>query len=174
VKAGARLSYLDRFRAELNREGEEHDAFVRLIVAERIAKAALLILLALALIVLGRTGYLLSWATAAHKELLLSADASFVSTLIDRFLVYIGFFQHQTALGLVIILYALLEGTEGIGLFFRRRWAEYLTVFATGLLIPYEIYEVAHRVTLFRAGGLALNVAVVGYLAWRKKLFVGV
>ena len=56
----------------------------------------------------------------------------------------------------------------------RRRWAEYLTVIATGALIPFEAYEVVHKVTLFRVGALLLNLAVVGYLAYRKRLFVGI
>src|SRR5438128_88813 len=72
------------------------------------------------------------------------------------------------------IAYAALEGTEGVGLAMRRRWAEYLTVIATGILIPYEAYEVVHRVTLFKVGALLLNLAVVGYLAYRKRLFVGI
>jgi uncharacterized membrane protein (DUF2068 family) len=84
---------------------------------------------------------------------------------------WIGFFNHQTLLAIGLIGYALLEGTEGIGLAMRRRWAEYLTVIATGLLIPYEVYELVHRVTLFKIGALLVNVAVVGYLAWRKRLF---
>jgi uncharacterized membrane protein (DUF2068 family) len=56
----------------------------------------------------------------------------------------------------------------------RRRWAEYLTVFATGILIPYEAYEVVRHITLFKVGALLLNIAVVAYLAYRKRLFVGV
>jgi uncharacterized membrane protein (DUF2068 family) len=80
--------------------------------------------------------------------------------------------HHGAAIG--VIAYAILEGTEGVGLAMRRRWAEYLTVIATGILIPYEAYEVIHRATLFKVGALLLNVAVVGYLAYRKRLFVGV
>jgi len=72
------------------------------------------------------------------------------------------------------ILYAALEATEGVGLAMRRRWAEYLTVIATGILIPYEAYEVVRRPTFFKVGALFLNLAVVGYLAYRKRLFVGV
>jgi uncharacterized membrane protein (DUF2068 family) len=56
----------------------------------------------------------------------------------------------------------------------RRRWAEYLTVIATGFLIPYEAYEVVRHITLLKVGALLLNIAVVGYLAYRKRLFVGI
>jgi uncharacterized membrane protein (DUF2068 family) len=47
-------------------------------------------------------------------------------------------------------------------------------VIATGFLIPYETYEVIRHITLFKVGALLLNIAVVGYLAHRKRLFVGI
>ena len=86
----------------------------------------------------------------------------------------IGTFNHITILAISAMAYAALEGTEGIGLAMRRRWAEYLTVIATGILIPYEAYEVINHPTLFKVGALLLNLAVVGYLAYRKRLFVGI
>ena len=137
-------------------------------------KSAVLVVLALGLLILGRTGLLYQWAVTADRELLLGADATFVGRLIDRLLVYVGFFRHQTTIALVVLAYAVVEGTEGVGLAMRRRWAEYLIVVATGLFIPYEVWEVVHRVTLFRVGGLLLNVAIVVYLGYRKRLFVGV
>jgi uncharacterized membrane protein (DUF2068 family) len=79
-----------------------------------------------------------------------------------------------TVLALGALLYAALETTEGIGLAMRRRWAEYLTVIATGVLIPFEVTEVVARPTAFRVGALVVNVAIVVYLAYRKRLFVGV
>jgi uncharacterized membrane protein (DUF2068 family) len=124
--------------------------------------------------VLGRTGILYSWAVEDEHELLLASDTNLIFRLLDQFFVFIGFYQHQTTLALAVIGYALVEGAEGVGLALRRRWAEYLIVVATGFLIPYEIYEVVDRVTLLRVGGLLLNIAVVAYLAWRKRLFVGI
>ena len=169
-----RRSYLGRLWAELGRIGEEHDSLIRLIILERIVKSTILVALAIGLLVLGRTGVLYGWAVDAERELLLAADANLVTRLIDRAFVFVGFYKHQTTLALVVIAYAVIELTEGIGLAMRRRWAEYLIVFATGLLIPYEAWEVAHRVTLFRVGSLALNIAIVAYLAYRKRLFVNV
>ena len=157
---------------ELGRKSESQDNLIRLIIIERIVKSAILITLALSLIVLGRTGILYRWAVDANRELLLVSDANVIFRLADRLLVYVGFFQHQTILGLVLIAYALVEGAEGVGLAMRRRWAEYLIVIATGLLIPFEAWEVAHKVTLLRVGGLVLNIAIVAYLAYRKRLFV--
>ena len=61
--------------------------------------------------------------------------------------------------------YAGLFLTEGIGLALRKRWAEYLTIIATASFIPLEVYELARRPTVPRAGALLINVAVVVYLA---------
>ena len=160
--------------AELGRMGGEHDAFIKVIIFERIVKAAVLIALAIGLLVAGRTGLLTSWADYAHNQLNLAAGSSLIVYLLLKVVIYIGNFSHTTLLAIGAIVYALLEGTEGVGLAMRRRWAEYLTVIATGLLIPFEAYEVIHKVTLFKVGALLLNVAVVGYLAYRKRLFAGI
>jgi uncharacterized membrane protein (DUF2068 family) len=64
-------------------------------------------------------------------------------------------------------LYALLYLVEGVGLLMQKRWAEYFTVIATGSLIPLEIYEVWKRLTVLRLSVLAINLAIVGYLAYR-------
>jgi uncharacterized membrane protein (DUF2068 family) len=169
-----RPHYGARLWAELGRIGGEHDAFIKVIIVERIIKAIVLIALAIGLLVAGRTGALTSWADYAQDQLNLQAGNSIIIQLLLKVVVYIGTFSHTTLLALGAIVYALLEGTEGVGLAMRRRWAEYLTVIATAILIPYEAYEVIHRVTLFKVGALLLNVAVVGYLAYRKRLFVGI
>lgn len=147
---------------------------IRLIIVERLVKATVLIILAIGLIVAGRLGLLTDLAEWAQDQLVLAADRRPLTRLLAGALNYLGHFPHQTALGLAIIVYASIEATEGVGLALRRRWAEYLTVLATGFLIPYEVVEVVQRLTLLRAGGLALNVAIVVYLAWRKRLFVDV
>ena len=169
-----RPHYLERLLAELNSIGGEHDAFIKVIILERIAKAVVLILLAIGLIVAGESGALATWARYAQDQFNLDADQNLIEQLLFRLLMLIGGFQHTTLLAIGAIAYALLEGTEGVGLAMRRRWAEYLTVVATGALIPFEAFEVVHKVTLFRVGALLLNLAVVGYLAYRKRLFVGI
>ena len=169
-----RPHYLRRFWAELGRMGGEHDAFIKVIIVERIVKAIVLIALAIGLMVAGEKGLLTTWARYAQDQLNLDADDGVIVQLLLRLLLVIGSFTHVNVVALAAIAYALLEGTEGVGLAMRRRWAEYLTVIATGILIPYEAYEVFHRATLFKVGALLLNLAVVGYLAYRKRLFVGI
>jgi uncharacterized membrane protein (DUF2068 family) len=68
--------------------------------------------------------------------------------------------------------YGVLELVEGTGLWLDRLWAEFLTVIATSLLIPVEIYELVRRPSPWKAGGIAVNVAIVAYLAYvlRRRL----
>ena len=67
--------------------------------------------------------------------------------------------------------YALLEGIEAVGLWWQKRWAEYLTFLATALFLPLELYELSERVTVLRVAALAINIAVVCYLLLAKRLF---
>jgi uncharacterized membrane protein (DUF2068 family) len=68
--------------------------------------------------------------------------------------------------------YGLLELVEGTGLWLDQLWAEYLTVVATSLLIPLELYELVRHPTALKAGGLVVNVLIVAYLVYllRRRL----
>lgn len=73
--------------------------------------------------------------------------------------------KHQVQLfGVLALGYAALEITEGIGLFYRKRWAEWLTVVATSLLVPLEVYELVRHPSWLKAGGIVVNVLIVLYL----------
>lgn len=69
---------------------------------------------------------------------------------------------HQ--IGIVAFVYAALFLAEGVGLWSLQRWGEWITVLITGSLLPFEIYELWHRLTLPRAAVLLLNAAIVCYL----------
>jgi uncharacterized membrane protein (DUF2068 family) len=62
--------------------------------------------------------------------------------------------------------YAALYATEGIGLWRRKRWAEYLTTIATASLIPFEVWELARGASVAKVAALAINVAIVIYLIY--------
>ncbi|SFF34444.1 Uncharacterized membrane protein, DUF2068 family [Actinacidiphila alni] len=68
-------------------------------------------------------------------------------------------------------LYALIEVVEGVGLWFGKRWAEYLAVVATAAFLPIEIYELTEKVSYFKIGTLALNILAVLYILIGKRLF---
>ena len=73
------------------------------------------------------------------------------------------------ALGLVALFYAALFATEGVGLWREKRWAEYLTVAATGSLIPFEIWEIFHQPSPIKFATFIGNVVVVIYLILRLR-----
>lgn len=68
------------------------------------------------------------------------------------------------AIAIVALVYAAIFATEGTGLWFRKHWAEWFTVVATGSLIPVEIFEVFHRFSWLKLAALIANVAIVIYL----------
>ncbi len=90
--------------------------------------------------------------------------------------------------------YALLHGIEGVGLMLRKKWAEYFTVIASSIAIPYEIYELFHRTAhpasgrvleqipqeqratfvfdqlfLLKLGVFLANVGIVWFLVWHLR-----
>jgi uncharacterized membrane protein (DUF2068 family) len=75
------------------------------------------------------------------------------------------------SVGLGILGYGVLEGLEAVGLWLQKRWAEYLTFIATSVFLPLEVYELANHLTAFKVIAFVLNVAVVIYLLWAKRLF---
>ncbi|MFN2627392.1 MAG: DUF2127 domain-containing protein [Gaiellaceae bacterium] len=67
--------------------------------------------------------------------------------------------------------YALIECAEAIGLWYQRRWAEYLTFVATILLLPLEIYELTKTLSPLKIVALVINLAIAAYLLLAKRLF---
>jgi len=74
-------------------------------------------------------------------------------------------------LGIGLFLYAAIEGVEALGLWYQRRWAEYLTFIATALLLPLEVFELTRTVSPFKVTALLINLAILAYLVWAKRLF---
>jgi uncharacterized membrane protein (DUF2068 family) len=74
----------------------------------------------------------------------------------------------QTALAFTAFGYAVLLGSEGLALHWRKPWARWFTIVATASLLPIEVYEVIREVHLVRVFVLIANVAILVYL-WRRK-----
>jgi uncharacterized membrane protein (DUF2068 family) len=74
-------------------------------------------------------------------------------------------------LGVAIAAYAVVQGVEAIGLWLGRRWAAYLTFVETAVFVPYEIYELTKSVTTLKVLALVINLAIVAYLLFSKRLF---
>ena len=71
----------------------------------------------------------------------------------------------------MLLVYGAIEGIEAVGLWYQRRWAEYLTFLVTASLLPFEVYEISSRATPFKIIAFLINVAVVVYLLYAKRLF---
>jgi len=97
------------------------------------------------------------------------ASRSFVSRQLEHLA---GVQKHTlTVLLVTAAVYAVLEGAEAVGLWRQRRWAEYLTAIATAGFLPLELHELAKRVSVGRVLALVVNLAVLAYLLWAKRLF---
>jgi uncharacterized membrane protein (DUF2068 family) len=66
--------------------------------------------------------------------------------------------------------YAALFAAEGIGLYLRKHWAEYVVIIVTGSLLPLEIYELFHKLAWWKFAAVVGNLFVVGYLVHRLLL----
>ena len=69
-------------------------------------------------------------------------------------------------LSFLTAFYAALFLIEGTGLALRKRWAEYLTIVATALFIPLEIYEICTEASVMKVILLLGNVAIVAFLIY--------
>lgn len=67
-------------------------------------------------------------------------------------------------IGAAAFCYAGISMAEGIGLYLEKLWGEILTLIITASFLPWEIMEIARRLTWPRLILLAINIAVFIYL----------
>jgi uncharacterized membrane protein (DUF2068 family) len=97
-------------------------------------------------------------------QLRIDPDNQFIGGFLSKLqLVHSKELKELSALGAA---YAGLFLTEGTGLLFRKRWAEWLTIVATSSLMPLEAYELFEKFTAVRLFALLINAAVVLYLIY--------
>jgi uncharacterized membrane protein (DUF2068 family) len=166
-----RLSFWQRVRRELGRETQPVDTVVRLIILERAVRGSLVFILGIAL--LTRSNAVVNLVRGWVAQLNVNPERRLIPRLLATVLRPVGQFSGRTVLliGIGALLFGALELTEAVGLARRRRWAEYLTVIAGCIGVPFEVSEVMRRQTPIRISILLINVAIVLYLAWQKHLF---
>ena len=64
----------------------------------------------------------------------------------------------------IAFFYGCLFATEGVGLYLRKRWAEYLVVIITSTLLPLEVYELWKSITWPKVLLIIGNLAIIAYL----------
>ena len=147
---------------------KKHEAFLKIIIIEKFALGIIAALLSFGVISFINKDMEV-FANQIVDYFDLDMDNSYIEAVITR----IGMIKNGTIIGVSIgmVSYASLNLAMGYGLHMRKRWAEWLTVIATALFIPFEIYEIIQEQTLIRIGILILNCAIVYYLAKHKELF---
>jgi uncharacterized membrane protein (DUF2068 family) len=91
----------------------------------------------------------------------------------------LGLIQHSfmltprtlTYLAIGLAGYAVIELAESTGLWLGQRWGEYFAMVATSIFLPYEIYDLTGKITGLRVAALVINLLLVIYLVWAKRLF---
>jgi uncharacterized membrane protein (DUF2068 family) len=182
VPTGAGITYdvippIDEL--DLPRRGKPlQDAiFLRLIALDRGFHAVLFGLLAVLLIVVEvRLPAIHDWAASIADNLHGAADNTAQTgshVFLNNKLESLASLESGEILVLIITAtaYAVIEGVEAVFLWKERRWAEYLTVVATVGFIPFELKELVERVTVLRVGALVVNLVMLVWLVWNKRLF---
>lgn len=165
------MTFWQRTRRELGRETQPVGTVVRLIIIERAVRGSLVLVLGIAL--LTRSQQVIRIVRQWVTELDINPERRLIPRAVVAVLRPFGALSTRTVIiiGISAILFAGIELTEAVGLARRRRWAEYLTVIAGCIGIPFEVSEVINRQTVLRISFLVINVAIVIYLAWQKHLF---
>jgi uncharacterized membrane protein (DUF2068 family) len=69
-----------------------------------------------------------------------------------------------------ITVLAVVEALEAYALWQARRWGEYFAMIVTALGVPVELYELSNSVTVTKIILLLLNLLLVVYLIWSRRL----
>jgi uncharacterized membrane protein (DUF2068 family) len=147
---------------------------IRLITLERFIKAGVLIAGSAALLVLDRHSGVHQAILNIQSEYNLDAGRGLSHRLVAAVLDHAAGVPDRRLIALAVagLLYGGLEALEGFGLLLKRRWAEYLVLIATVVFIPVEVEELATRPSVFKALAMLVNLLIVAYLVWRKRLFL--
>jgi uncharacterized membrane protein (DUF2068 family) len=70
----------------------------------------------------------------------------------------------------LFICYGSIFGLEGVGLYLRKRWAEFMVVIVVSSLLPFEIYEIFLRLAWWKILLLLGNIFIVTFLVRRLVL----
>jgi uncharacterized membrane protein (DUF2068 family) len=137
--------------------------FLRLIALERVARGVLLLVAGVYLLFHLNSDF---GRLADHAIRAIELDPR--RAFLHRIVAYLHHLHASElrVVGLFALGYGALELVEGTGLWLDQLWAEYLTVIATSLLLPFEVYELVSRPSFWKAGGIVVNVAIVVYLAY--------
>ena len=144
------------------------DFLLRLIVLEKGLLGLLALLFSAGLLSIMHRD-LASFAIQLADALNLNIDNRFLKLILTQLMDV----KVSTLVGVSVVgfVYSILNFVEAFGLAMRYRWAEYLTVIATALFIPFEVYQLFVHMTLFRWTALIINILIVVFLVRHTEMF---
>jgi len=147
------------------------DFVLRLIALYKLAKAALFFALGFGFLQLMHqdvaqflNDYVIEYHIDPENRLLhrlLKWMLDHASSLTDHRIAFISFGA---------FFYATIFAAEGIGLYLRKHWAEYMVLVSTGSLLPIEFYEIYLKLAWWKFGVLFGNLLIIVYLIHRLLL----
>ena len=69
-------------------------------------------------------------------------------------------------LATLALAYALLRFAEAYGLWFERRWGEWIAALSGAIYVPVEIYELTRGFSMVKVAALVLNALIVAYMCY--------
>jgi uncharacterized membrane protein (DUF2068 family) len=147
--------------SQLDQERQHHNKVLVLIAAYKFALALLFISIGVGALHLVHKDIEDLLARLA-LDLRFNPESKFVNFLLDKASLLNDPMLRR--IGAVAFSYAGLSAAEGIGLYLEKAWGEYLTLVVTASFLPWEIFEIIHRLTWVRVGLLLVNILVFIYL----------
>jgi uncharacterized membrane protein (DUF2068 family) len=162
VRSGFELpEIMSESNRQLDQERQKHNRWLVLIAAYKFLLAAMFVAVGIGALrlmhkdiddVISHLGDLLRF----------NPESRFVNFLYDRASLINDPLLKR--IGALAFSYAGLSLAEGIGLYLEKAWGEYLTLVITASFLPWEIFEVFHRLTWVHVGLLIVNMLVFIYL----------
>jgi uncharacterized membrane protein (DUF2068 family) len=144
-----------------------HNRWLLLIGGFKVVEGAFFVLLGLGILKLLHRDptYLL---LRAALFLRIDPESHFINLLLDRVQQLTPHRMRLISAG--VFLKAGLDFVEGFGLAFEKTWAEWFTLALTASFLPWEIYEIVHRLTWMKVGLAVVNLLVLAYLVWIQRM----
>lgn len=139
------------------------DLVIRLIALFKLVKAAALIAVGIGAMSMQEHSRLREWVHAFSVD----PHGKYLTELLAKLTAMKESQLHE--LGAASLIYASVFVVEGIGLLWRKPWAEVMTVIVTVSFVPLEIYELVVHATLAKVAVIIANVIIVVYLLWRLR-----
>lgn len=150
------------------RARSKYDRWIRVIGAFKLLQAVLFVLLGIGALRLLHADLPAMTEHFVVDVMRFNPEGHFVKVVLDRVALIDPHRLRQ--ISAVIFLIAALDTIEGVGLMMEKAWAEFVTLILTASFLPWELFELARRITGIRVGLTVINIAVLLYLVFYVKM----